>query len=108
MSGKLCLTHTQAPTINAGLAPSPEDVAWASALLGRLSDKQWADAFRAGGYEPEVANRFIAKLKTAPAAIKPTSTLSSTTIAHQRIRSPRGRGGFRGASAAACVESIKG
>ncbi len=42
---------------------APEDVAWASALLGRLSDKQWADAFRAGGYEPEVANRFIAKLK---------------------------------------------
>ena len=42
---------------------APEDVAWASALLGRLSDKQWADAFRAGGYEPDVANRFIAKLK---------------------------------------------
>ena len=32
---------------------TPEEVAWASALLGRLSDKQWADAFRAGGYEPD-------------------------------------------------------
>ena len=42
---------------------TPEEVAWASDLLGRLSDKQWADAFRAGGYEPAVANRFIAKLK---------------------------------------------
>ena len=40
-----------------------DDVVWASALLGRLSDKQWADAFRAGGYEPAVANRFIAKLR---------------------------------------------
>jgi hypothetical protein len=42
---------------------TPEEVAWASTLLGRLSDKQWTDAFRAGGYEPAVANRFIAKLK---------------------------------------------
>ena len=42
---------------------APQDVVWASALLGQLSDKQWADAFRAGGYEPAVANRFIAKLR---------------------------------------------
>lgn len=40
-----------------------EDVVWASELLGRLSDQQWQDAFRAGGYRPEVANRFIKKLK---------------------------------------------
>ncbi|KAA6436379.1 CoA ester lyase [Agrococcus sediminis] len=33
MSGKLCLTHTQAAAINAGLAPSPEDVAWAHAFV---------------------------------------------------------------------------
>jgi hypothetical protein len=38
-------------------------VKWASELLGKLSDKQFADAFRAGGYEPAVANRFIAKLR---------------------------------------------
>jgi hypothetical protein len=42
---------------------TPEDVAWISDLLGRLSDKQWADAFRAAGYQPDNANRFIAKLK---------------------------------------------
>jgi hypothetical protein len=42
---------------------TPAEVAWASELLGRLSDKQWQDAFRAGGYEPAVANRFIAKLR---------------------------------------------
>ena len=42
---------------------TPEDVAWVSGLLGRLSDTQWNDAFRAAGYEPENARRFIAKLK---------------------------------------------
>jgi hypothetical protein len=41
----------------------PDEVAWASNLLGRLSDKQWRDAFRAAGYQPEVAKRFIAKLQ---------------------------------------------
>ena len=41
----------------------PEDVAWACNLLGRLSEKQMQDAFRAAGYEPAVAGRFIAKLR---------------------------------------------
>ena len=40
-----------------------EEVAWASNLLGRLSDRQWDDAFRAGGYSPETADRFIRKLR---------------------------------------------
>jgi hypothetical protein len=38
---------------------TPEDVRWASELLAGLSDRQWTDAFRAGGYEPDVADRFI-------------------------------------------------
>jgi hypothetical protein len=42
---------------------SPEEVAWATELLGRLSDKQWADAFKAGGFDPDDATRFINKLK---------------------------------------------
>ena len=42
---------------------TPKDVAWASNLLGRLTDRQWNDAFRAGGYEPAVADRFINKLR---------------------------------------------
>jgi hypothetical protein len=42
---------------------TPDEVVWASELLGRLSDQQFADAFRAGGYEPAVANRFIATLR---------------------------------------------
>jgi hypothetical protein len=42
---------------------SPEEVAWASNLLGQLSERQMHDAFRAAGYEREVANRFITKLR---------------------------------------------
>jgi len=41
---------------------SPMDVAWASEWLGQLSDQQWSDAFRAGGYDPTVADRFIGRL----------------------------------------------
>jgi hypothetical protein len=43
-------------------AITPDDVAWASALLGQLSDRQWSDAFRAGGYAPVLAERFIGRL----------------------------------------------
>ena len=39
------------------------DVKWACNQLARLSDEQWSDAFRAGGYTPEVAGRFIRSLK---------------------------------------------
>jgi hypothetical protein len=42
---------------------APQDVAWASDLLGQLSDQQWRDAFRAGGYQPAVADRFIKRLQ---------------------------------------------
>jgi hypothetical protein len=42
---------------------TPEEAKWAGDLLGRLSDKQWNDAFRAAGYEPAIAARFIAKLR---------------------------------------------
>jgi hypothetical protein len=42
---------------------TPADVLWTSRLLGRLSDTQWHDAFRAAGYTPAQAGRFAAKLK---------------------------------------------
>lgn len=42
---------------------TPDDVGWTMALLGELTDAQWRDAFRAGGYPPEVAGRFIDKLQ---------------------------------------------
>jgi len=36
-----------------------DDVRWAAALIGGLSERQWQDAFRAGGYAPDLAARFI-------------------------------------------------
>jgi hypothetical protein len=42
---------------------TPDDVAWVCGLLSRITDKQWADAFRAATYPPEIAARYIAKLK---------------------------------------------
>ena len=38
---------------------TPEDVRWASDLLAQLSEQQWREAFRAAGYDPETADRFI-------------------------------------------------
>jgi hypothetical protein len=42
----------------------PSDVRWAASLLSRVSDGQWHDAFRAGGYPLDVRSRFIAKLQS--------------------------------------------
>jgi hypothetical protein len=42
---------------------TPQEVAWACNLLGRLSEQQMQDAFRAAHYEPDIANRFIARLR---------------------------------------------
>ena len=38
---------------------TPADVGWAVALAERLSARQWEEAFRAGGYQPDVAARFL-------------------------------------------------
>jgi hypothetical protein len=43
---------------------TPQDVQWASDLIGRLTDKQWNDVFDGAGYEPAVAGRFIAAIKS--------------------------------------------
>jgi hypothetical protein len=32
--------------------------------MARLSDVQWQDAFRAGGYSDEQARRYVAKIKS--------------------------------------------
>jgi len=40
-----------------------DDVRWAAALIGGLSERQWQDAFRAGGYAPDLATRFIKILR---------------------------------------------
>jgi hypothetical protein len=42
---------------------TPADVRWICARLARLSDEQWQDAFRAGGFAKPVADRFIRRMK---------------------------------------------
>ena len=42
---------------------TPDDVRWMSERLAKLSDAQWRDAFRAGGFNPPIADRFIRRLK---------------------------------------------
>lgn len=42
---------------------TPDDVGWGAELLSGLSDGQWRDAFRAGGYAPSAADRFIRKIR---------------------------------------------
>ncbi len=48
--------------------------------VNRLTDRQWRDAFRAGGFEPSVAARFIARIKARAAeglALKARETAGS-------------------------------
>lgn len=42
---------------------TPDDVRWICGKLQRLTDKQWDDAFRSGGYNPEIAARYIKRFK---------------------------------------------
>lgn len=61
---------------------TPADVQWAARLLSRLSGPQWQDAFRAGGYDPVVAARFIAKIQANIAeGLRVGATGSAGTLA---------------------------
>lgn len=40
------------------------DVVWTCTQLARLTDRQWEDAFRAGGYDEAVRARYIAKIRS--------------------------------------------
>jgi hypothetical protein len=42
---------------------TPADVRWICERLDRLTERQWQDAFRAGGYDKPTADRFIRRLK---------------------------------------------
>lgn len=42
---------------------TPADVRWICTQLGRLTDDQWQDAFRAGGFAKPIADRFIRRMK---------------------------------------------
>jgi hypothetical protein len=42
---------------------TPSDVRWICERLHRISDRQWRDAFRAGGYSSDISERFIRRMK---------------------------------------------
>jgi hypothetical protein len=42
---------------------TPADVRWICERLSKLTDRQWRDAFNAGGFPPSDAERFIRRLK---------------------------------------------
>lgn len=41
-----------------------DDVVWIAELMDQITPKQYADAFRAAGYPEDIANRFIAKIRS--------------------------------------------
>jgi hypothetical protein len=41
-----------------------EDLRWTVALLSRLSERQWLDAFRAAGYTEDERRRYVAKIQS--------------------------------------------
>lgn len=42
---------------------TPTHVRWACERLDKITEEQWRDAFRAGGYTPEQTSRYVAKIK---------------------------------------------
>ncbi len=42
---------------------APADVRWGSALLARLTDRQWRQAFLAAGYDPSTADRYLLRIR---------------------------------------------
>jgi hypothetical protein len=57
---------------------TPADVRWASDLLAALTEQQWRDAFRAGGYAEPIAQRFIAALERRIAAGQQLPLIAAT------------------------------
>ena len=43
---------------------TPADVRWTCERLAALSDRQWSDAFRAGGYTPAQTARYVKKIRS--------------------------------------------
>jgi hypothetical protein len=42
---------------------APADLRWTGELLSRLSERQWLDAFRAGGYSADQSERYVRKIR---------------------------------------------
>jgi hypothetical protein len=62
---------------------APPDLSFASDLMEQLTDKQWVDAFRAGGFPPGEARRFIAalheRIRDARRASRQAALVTSTS-----------------------------
>jgi hypothetical protein len=54
------------------------DLRWACALLSRLSERQWLDAFRAGGYTLEQRTRYVRKIRDKIASAHQLARVSSS------------------------------
>ena len=65
VEGNRVTFHYRGAWLEPHLAASitPVDVVWICELLSRLSDAQWMDAFRAGGYSDAIAARYVRRLK---------------------------------------------
>ena len=65
VEGNRVTFHYRGAWLEPHLAASitPGDVVWVCELLSRLSDAQWMDAFRAGGYPDAIAVRYVRRLK---------------------------------------------
>jgi len=62
----------------------PLDAAFAADLLNQLSDQQWRDAFRAGGYPAPIASRFIARLHQKIDEARRTASEQTVTASPSR------------------------
>ena len=82
---------------------TPGDVVWASRLLGRLTPRQWSDAFRAGGYRADRAERFIGRLQEKveeglQLAEATSESPAGTALPTPLVFFPDVRGNFRAAT----------
>jgi hypothetical protein len=58
---------------------STKNALWLSGLLGRLSDKQIRDAFRAARYSPDEIEQFVSGVKTRISELKRAANNGTTT-----------------------------
>ena len=54
--------------------------------LGQLSERQWCDAFHAGGYEPAIADRFISRLRQKIAEGERLGETTAASVAPARCQ----------------------
>jgi len=62
---------------------TPADVRWAAQLLSGLTDRQWRDAFLAGGFTPAAAEPFLAAIRSRLAQAE---RIGATTDRPERLR----------------------